>query len=66
MNVLTEAEIARLLTAYRELEVEPPEKTTAEEWRQARRVVTVALGTGLRRGELLALRWRDVQLLEGS
>jgi integrase len=25
----------------------------------------VALGTALRRGELLALRWRDVELLEG-
>jgi hypothetical protein len=36
-----------------------------EEWRQARRVVTVALGTGARRGELLGLRWRDVELLEG-
>jgi integrase len=65
MSVLTEAEIGRLLVAYRELEMAPPEGTEAADWRQARRVVTVALGTGLRRGELLALRWRDVQLLEG-
>jgi integrase len=65
MSVLTEAEIARLLAAYRELENAPPEGTEGADWRQARRIVTVALGTGLRRGELLALRWRDVQLLEG-
>jgi integrase len=65
MSVLTEVEIARLLTAYQQLEADPPEGTTAAEWRQARRVVVVALGSGLRRGELLALRWRDVQLLEG-
>jgi integrase len=28
-------------------------------------MTVVALGTALRRGELLALRWRDLQLLEG-
>jgi integrase len=64
MNVLTEPEVARLLAAYSELEAE----ATDEErpwWRLTRRLVAVALGTALRRGELLALRWRDVQMLEG-
>jgi integrase len=66
MSVVTEAEIGRLLAAYRQLEADPPEGTTAADWRLARRIVTVALGTGLRRGELLALRWLDVSLLEGK
>ena len=30
----------------------------------ARRMTVVALSTGLRRGELLGLRWTDVDLLE--
>ncbi len=64
MQVLTEAEIARLLTAYRELEAEAP-RALREWWALTRRVVEVALGTALRRGELLALRWRDVELLDG-
>jgi integrase len=65
MNVLDEAEVARLLTAYRELELDPPEGTAAEWWALVGRIVTLALTTALRRGELLALRWRDVELLEG-
>jgi integrase len=66
MNVLSEAEIARLLTAYRELELDPPEGTLAQWWALVGRLVTLALTTALRRGELLALRWRDVELLEGK
>lgn len=64
MHVLTEAEIARLLTAYQELRGETSGDGDAEWWPLTRRLVQVALGTALRRGELLALRWRDVELLE--
>jgi integrase len=64
LNVLSEVEIARLWNAYgeRESEAEPAEQTW---WRLARALTFVALGTAMRRGELLALRWRDVELLEG-
>jgi integrase len=65
MNVLTEVEIARLLTAYRELEGEAGEPADAESWRLTPRLVEVALATALRRGELLALRGADVALLDG-
>jgi integrase len=65
MNVLTEPEIARLLTAYRELEGEAASPAAGEWWRLTRRLVEVALATALRRGELLALRWADVELLDG-
>jgi integrase len=64
MNVLTEAEIALLWSAYRTLERD----ASVEEqiwWRLARTLTFVALGTAMRRGELLALRWRDVRLLDG-
>ena len=64
MTVLSESEVARLLTAFRELEQEA-DKNQRPWWRIGRRLVVVALGTGLRRGELLGLRWSDVELLEG-
>jgi integrase len=64
LAVLSEAEIARVLAAYREAEAEA-EEPEREWWALARRLVEAALCTALRRGELLALRWRDVELLEG-
>jgi integrase len=64
MTVLSEGEIAGLLAAYRELEAEADENERVR-WRIARRLVTVALATGLRRGELLGLRWGSVKLLDG-
>jgi integrase len=65
VEVLSEVEIARLLSAYRELEAEADEET-APWWALARRLVTVAVGTGCRRGELLGLRWGEVSMLDAS
>lgn len=65
MSVLTEVEIARLTAAYEQ----SARDATDEErcwWELARALVVVALGTGLRRGELLGLRWDAVNLLEGT
>jgi len=64
LNVLTETEIARLWTAYTQLEAAEPDPEQKQWWRFARTLTFVALGTAMRRGELLALRWHDVQLLE--
>jgi integrase len=65
LNVLSEVEIAKLWSAYGELEAEG-EQDEQVWWRLARTLTFVALGTAMRRGELLALRWRDVRLLEGQ
>jgi integrase len=62
MVILTENEIARLLAAYREQAIRDPDQ--ADWWELTRRMVLVVLGTGIRRGELLALRWQDVDMLE--
>jgi integrase len=62
-EVLTEAEIARLLAAYRQLEAHA-EEDERPWWALARRIVVVAVGTGLRRGELLGLRWGDLSMLD--
>lgn len=65
MRVLTEEEIAALWRAYDELLAEADAREQPR-WRLARTITFVALGTAMRRGELLALRWRDVSLLEGQ
>ena len=64
LNVLSEVEIARLASAYRELEADADEDAKVW-WQLAHSITFVALGTAMRRGELLALRWRNVRLLEG-
>jgi integrase len=65
MSVLTETEIARLANAYDELiaEASEPER---QWWTLAKAIVLAALGTAMRRGELLGLRWRSVNLLEAK
>jgi integrase len=63
-QVLSESEISRLWAAYGQLEHEAPGSQRGW-WRLARTITFVCLGTAMRRGELLGLRWRDVQLLEG-
>jgi integrase len=64
MNVLTEVEISRLIAAYDELSLDADE-AERQWWLLSKAIVLVALGTGLRRGELLGLRWSAVDLLEG-
>jgi integrase len=59
------AEIGALEKAY----AERIPRASAEErpwWQLAQTVVFVALETALRRGELLALRWRDISFLDGT
>ena len=66
MSMLTEAEVSRLLTAYRQFEGDPPEGDSRLEAVPGAAYREVALGAGLRRGELLALRWRDAGMLDGT
>lgn len=65
VQVLSEAEIAAYLSAFQQFEQEADEHERVW-WFVMRTLVLVALGTALRRGELLALRWRAANLLEGK
>jgi integrase len=65
MSVLTEVEITRLAVAYDQLHADAADGER-QWWLLAKAIVLVALGTGLRRGELLGLRWGAVNLLEGK
>ncbi|HXH34995.1 MAG TPA: tyrosine-type recombinase/integrase [Plantibacter sp.] len=62
-ETLTSEEVARLLAAYRQL-ADGVDERERYWYDAARRMTTVALSTGLRRGELLGLRWQDVSLLD--
>jgi integrase len=63
-ETLNADDVAEVLRAYCELEA--GEKVIEERYwyAVARRMTIVALSTGLRRGELLGLRWQDVELLD--
>jgi integrase len=65
MSVLTEAEIARLASAYDEL-ADAASDAERPWWLLAKAIVLAALGTAMRRGELIGLRWRSVNLLEAK
>lgn len=64
MEILTGQQIGKLLAAYDDkIAWEVPDE--ARWWKLARCLHVVALGTGFRRGELLALRWDDVRFADG-
>jgi len=63
MKVLMRYQIRELLDVLPHLEFE--ERSRAKWWRLANAIVVTALGTAMRRGELLGLRWRDVDLDTG-
>jgi len=61
-TILTPVEIGRVERAFRELAVENPEEDAWIE--QARAVFLTVVSAGLRRGEILGLRWRAVSLAD--
>jgi integrase len=61
-TILSPVEIGRIERAFQELADEDPE---ASAWiEQARVVFLTVVSAGLRRGEILGLRWRDVSLAD--
>jgi integrase len=65
-EILTPAELARVETAFRELTASVSDETDEDRrWlEQARIVFLTVAGLGLRRGEVLGLRWRNVFLAD--
>jgi integrase len=65
INILTTDEITMLRAAYVRLEAtaETPEQEAW--WRLAHTITLFTLATALRAGELIALQWQDVSLLDG-
>ena len=64
MAILTDTEITSLLATYRRLEREA--HGDGDWWRLARHVVEFALGTAMRRGEIIGLRWRSIERLDAA
>ena len=62
-ETLTPAQVASVLKALRTL-ADAADKGERYWYEAARRMTVLALSTGLRRGELLGLRWADVELLD--
>ncbi len=63
--MLTAPQIARLTAALQQLREAAPRRELPW-WLLAETIVLVTLGTALRRGELLGLRWRAVDLEQGT
>jgi integrase len=61
-TILTPVEIGRIERAFRELADEDPDQRVWIE--QARVIFLTVLSVGLRRGEILGLRWRDISLAD--
>jgi site-specific recombinase XerD len=63
-RILTPAEVARVKTAFAELEADAGNEDERAWVRQCAHVFVVVYATGMRRGELLGLRWRRVSLAD--
>lgn len=58
-NILTDREIRKLLLVGKEAQLNSPEKSNIVYY-----ILLLALATGMRRGEILALRWENINFAE--